>query len=402
MPVCPAHAPGRNKTAAPRAPGRAQKFVHPGLLHTQADFARLKAKVEGEAQPWRDGWKQLTASPLAQLGFRPRPAEEVVRGQGVKGPNVAQLYQSTHAAYLCAVRWKVSGDEAYAKKAVDILNAWSGTLKRIGGNADRFLALGIQGYQFANAGEILRTYPGWAAEDFKRFQDMMLNVFSKANHDFLVRHNDAVITNYYANWDTCNMASMLAVGVLCDRRDIYNEAVAYFKGGGGNGAIRHAVTYIHPGHLGQWQESGRDQGHTQAGFDWLASFCEMAWNQGDDLYGYENNRLLSGAEYIARYNLGRDVPFHQYVHAQGRAGHPKTVAHDAVSPAGRGVGAPIWEVEYHEDVVGSDPRYPCRSRCHASSLSMPCSSHHARIPFSSAASASASVFGRSSSKASPP
>jgi hypothetical protein len=34
------------------------------------------------------------------------------------------------------------------------------------GNADRFLAAGIHGYQWANVGEIMRTYPGWApAED---------------------------------------------------------------------------------------------------------------------------------------------------------------------------------------------------------------------------------------------
>ena len=28
-----------------------------------------------------------------------------------------------------------------------------------------------------------------------------------------------------------------------------------------------------------------------------------AWNQGDDLYGYENNRFLAGAEYVAKSNL---------------------------------------------------------------------------------------------------
>jgi len=30
---------------------------------------------------------------------------------------------------------------------------------------------------------------------------------------------------------------------------------------------------------------------------------EMAWNQGDDLYGLHNNRFLAGAEYVARSNL---------------------------------------------------------------------------------------------------
>ena len=110
----------------PPPPREPKKFLHPGLLHTEADLARMKAKVAAGAQPWLDDWKLLTASPLAQLGFRPRPAELVVRGQGVRGPNIMLLTQSAHAAYLCAVRWKVSGDEAYAKKALDIMNAWSG------------------------------------------------------------------------------------------------------------------------------------------------------------------------------------------------------------------------------------------------------------------------------------
>ena len=36
--------------------------------------------------------------------------------------------------------------------------------------------------------------------------------------------------------------------------------------------------------------------------------CEQAWKQGDDLYGYDNNRFLAGCEYVAKYNLGEDVP----------------------------------------------------------------------------------------------
>jgi hypothetical protein len=31
--------------------------------------------------------------------------------------------------------------------------------------------------------------------------------------------------------------------------------------------------------------------------------CEQAWNQGIDLYGYDNNRVLAGAEYVAKGNL---------------------------------------------------------------------------------------------------
>ena len=92
--------------------------------------------------------------------------------------------------------------------------------------------------------------------------------------------------------------------------------------GAGNGSIAHAIPFLH-GDLGQWQESGRDQGHTVMGVGLLGTICEMAWNQGVDLYGYDDNRFLKGAEYVARYNLGRDVPFTTYKWGTGRNCAPR-------------------------------------------------------------------------------
>lgn len=318
-------------TNAPLPTGK--RFVHPSLLHTDADFARMKAKVEAKEQPWLEGWEKLITSPHAQLDWRPRPVEKVIRG-AMPGQNFIVLANDVHAAYQLALRWKVSGDEAYARKSVEILNVWSGTLKEVTGNSDTFLAAGIYGYEFANAAEIMRTYPGWPKEDLERFQNMMLTVFYPRNHDFLVNHNGAAITNYWANWDLSNIAAMQAIGVLCDRRDIYDEAVSYFKNGRGNGALDKAVYYVHPGNLGQWQEAGRDQGHSSLGIALSVPILETAWHQGDDLYGYDNNRFLAGAEYVAKYNLENDVPFQPYAWGSGQRG--SRLEQTEISPAGRG------------------------------------------------------------------
>ena len=75
---------------------------------------------------------------------------------------------------------------------------------------------------------------------------MMLRVFYPMNRDFLARHNGTEIDHYWANWDLCNTASMDWALACCDNRSIYNDAVEYFKTGGGNGSIKHAVTYVHP------------------------------------------------------------------------------------------------------------------------------------------------------------
>lgn len=65
------------------------------------------------------------------------------------------------------------------------MDAWAGTLTEVNGNADRFLAAGIYGYEFANAAELLRSYPGWPAASFEAFKTMMINAFYPVSFDFL-------------------------------------------------------------------------------------------------------------------------------------------------------------------------------------------------------------------------
>jgi hypothetical protein len=297
-----------NSAAADRAEVQAVSssapFVHPGLLHTDSDFARMKAKLAVNASPWIDDYKKLTANRHAQLAYAPHPQTVIYRNDGVHGDNFMAFAEDVAAAYSLALRWRIENDNAYADKAVQIMNAWSSQLTGINttdGHYDGFLVAGIQGYQFANAGEIMRSYSGWAATDFARFQNMMRKVFYPMNAGFITAPAGTLVV--YSSWDLCAMAAVMAIGVLCDDRTMFNAAITYFKSGFGNGAVAQTVYYIHPGYLGQTQESGRDQGHNTLSISLLTSICEMAWNQGFDLYGYDNNRVLAAAEYVARGNL---------------------------------------------------------------------------------------------------
>src|SRR5690349_12211298 len=80
-------------------------FTHPGLLHTEADFTRMRAKVAIGASPWIEGWNALTSNPRSGLGWNPRPTATVIRGG--TGQNYGQFYPDVHAAYQSALRWKV-------------------------------------------------------------------------------------------------------------------------------------------------------------------------------------------------------------------------------------------------------------------------------------------------------
>lgn len=319
-------------------------FVHPGLLHTQSDLDRMKAKVAANARPWSDSWNRLIANSHASLGYAPNPPGVLIRGSSPVGPeNYSRAYNDAAAAYATALRYWITGDTNYANKSVQILNAWSSTCTNLTGDSNQSLAAGLYGYQFANAAELMRGYSGWGSSNFVQFQKFMTNVFYPRNKDFLNRHHDTCITHYWANWDLCNLASALAIGVLCDDTNIYHHAINYFLTSQGNGASAQAVYFVHPGHLGQWQESGRDQGHNCLGPALLGALCEMAWNQGLDLYGYDNNRFLAGAEYVARYNLFNRVPYITYNNCEGEI-------QPGISPAGRGDIRPAWELIYNHYV----------------------------------------------------
>ena len=337
--------PAQDAADAARAevPVESEAFIHPGMLHNEVDFARMRA--HRNEQPWQAGWERLTANKHASLGYQPRPSETIVRGRDrlhVETENYAVMFNDAAAAYALALRWRISGERQFADKAVQILNAWSSTLKRISGSSDLALAAGIYGYQWANAAEIMRTYAGWKPEELARFQKVMREVFLPINQDFLKRHNNTKIDHYWANWDLCNMASMMAIGILCDERSHYDEVVCYYKNGEGNGCIRQAVYFIHSDGLGQWQEAGRDQAHTVMGIGLASVICEMAWKQGDDIYGFDDNRLLKGCEYVAKYNLGEHVPYSPYKN--------KDTTQNAISDTARGDLRPVWELPYNHYV----------------------------------------------------
>jgi len=315
-------------------------FVHPGLLHTQADFDRMGAKVRAKAYPWNNTWQTLLSKQLANTSWKPDPREVIYRGSG--NDNWWVFAWDVHAAYLNALHWKISGDPHAADCAVRIMNAWSSTLQQIwwaDGKYDGFLVAGIQGYQFANAGEIMRTYSGWQPADFARFQGMMSKIFYPMNAGIAdLAHPSSLAV--YSNWDLCATAAVMAIGVLCDDRAMFDAAVTYFKQGLGNGAIAQMVYYMHPGYLGQTQESGRDQGHDTLSVSLVSTICEMAWNQGVDLYGYANNRVLAACEYVAKGNLIQSgstyypMPFAPY--------HGPNIDDTVFSVSAQGSRRPMW------------------------------------------------------------
>ncbi|KAJ5284981.1 hypothetical protein N7524_000287 [Penicillium chrysogenum] len=301
----------------------AAAFIHPGALHTAEDFERIKNHVVKSDEPWNTTWTLLTASPYAQSSYQPSPKKTVYRGNnGVDGENYPSLYKDTAAAYQLAVRWRISDDKSYADAAINILNSWAVTLKEIGGTSDKFLASGIYGYQMANAAELMSDYSGWDSSNKTATATMLTNVFAPMNTRFMEEHNGQDYYHYYANWDQCNLASLLAIGIFTDNQTMYDCALNYVRTGPSNGALPvfAIANYTEPGSnkvLTQGQEAGRDQGHSTLDMVLLGVIAQQAFNQGDDLFAEYSNEILNAAEYVGKYNVGYDVPYTLYKSYQG-------------------------------------------------------------------------------------
>ena len=322
------------------------QFIHPGMLHTTKDLEFLKAKVTTGEAPWASLWTDLTTSKDADLNWKPQPIKTIVVGFFSKPDIGATAFTNDgNVAYTMALAYYVSKDKAYAEKAIEIINAWSYTLDSIT-DKNKKLLLGMNGIKYLNAAEIIRyTYKGWKKEDQQAFEKMALTNWYPLLEDFMPAYN--------GNWDAAIIQTMMCIGIFCDRKDIFERAYNQCLKGASNGNINNYFN-----EWGQCQESGRDQGHTQMGLGFLSTVCEIAWKQGYDLYSAYKSKLATGYEYTAKYLLGEEVKYVQYITFEN-----KPVFADTISAAGRGKFSPIYERAWHHyhDRMGMEMPYTQRA-----------------------------------------
>lgn len=334
-------------------------FVHPGGLHTQEDFDRVKAQLEAGNPKVRQAYAKLTSAAYAQANVQTSPTETIVRGGS--GENYMNAARGATAAYQNALRWKIEGKKANADAAVRIMMAWARTTKAIGGDSNQFLASGIYGYPFAQAAELMRDYEGWSPEDKEEYKRWMMNVWYPKAIDFLRRRNGSwensgkwwqAPGHYWSNWSLANVLTVMSIGILCDDVFIYNQGVSFFKydqvGTYADPPVLHEVTG-HEGHngktaiwndgltgflgncvvtcvesdletgaygcLGQMNESGRDGGHCALALGLAVDVAKVGWHQGDDLFAYMDHRLAAGIEYVAAQTQGvQNLPWTNYLY----------------------------------------------------------------------------------------
>ncbi|MFC6090292.1 alginate lyase family protein [Saccharothrix lopnurensis] len=294
-------------------------FTHPGVLvgTSQLDFVR--DKVTTNQQPWRAAFDQMIAHPFASLSRVPKP-RAVVECGSYSNPNhgCTDEREDALAAYTLSLAWYITRDNRYATKAIEIMDAWSATI-RDHTNSNAPLQTAWAGSSWPRAAEIIKhVHRNWPNSG--RFATMLRDVYLPE----IV--NGRKNTN--GNWELSMMEASLGIAVFLEDRAAYDQAVSIFRTriaayvyltadgplprtvpGSGIDTRDEIISHWHGQSTfvdGLSQETCRDFTHTGYGLAAAAHVAETARLQGQDLWGEVRERLRHAYGLHSRYQLGAE------------------------------------------------------------------------------------------------
>ncbi|MGW4791071.1 FG-GAP-like repeat-containing protein [Nonomuraea sp. NPDC004297] len=300
-------------------PAQAAVFQHPGVLVSRAQLDFVRANLGSE--PWKSAWSALERHPFASLSYTPTPRSVVNCGPTSNPDNgCTDEREDAMAAYTHALRWYLSKDPSYAKKAIQIMDAWSAVItNHTGDNAP--LQTGWAGANFSRAAELIKhTYTGWTQAG--RFAGKLRSVYLPT----LI----AGRPNNNGNWELIMTDAAIGIAVHLDDRASFDKAVATWQGRlpayiylTTDGSIPKAppkstyntkakiIDYWHGQTKfvdGLTQETCRDFFHTGWGLSAVSHVAETAAIQGVDLYAKAKHRLRYAMDLHAGLEMGGTVP----------------------------------------------------------------------------------------------
>ena len=265
------------------------QFIHPGIQWTLDDFDRLAERTG--VSPWSDGWNRMRNTNEASSDYDMQGPFALVEN---KGANQRQHTADAQAALYNAVQFAVTGNEAHARVATDIVDAWATTHVDWGGPSVHLHAA-WRGGMMVRAAEILRyTYEDWTEENTRHCEDYFTGVLLP-----VLRPNNPLRA---ANQGANNLWGMVQVAIFTNDQELFEECLDAYLNDPCAGISNSLPN-------GQCGDTGRDQGHAAAMIGNLSATAQIFFTQGIDVYGVLDNRLLKMSEYWCKYNLGEDVEF---------------------------------------------------------------------------------------------
>jgi hypothetical protein len=299
-------------------PAPSAGFNHPGVLVNRAQLDEIKRRVAAGIEPQKSAFEKMKESPLVSLDYKPKPVPEVKSGPRSNPDIGAKDEQAdSDAAYSMALMWYITGNEAYAKKSIEIMDAWSSTLKGGHTYANGPVQAAWCGSVFPRAAEIIRyTYNGWSDAQIAQFQNMLRTQYLP----FII-HGDTE----NGNKELSMCEALINIGVFNDDRAVFDLGVKMWRG--------RTPAYIYlkkdgpkpidpPGTTAIWsnkglmpqlvdgitQETARDSHHPWLAISSMVNAAETARQQGVDLYGEQADRITAALEYVAQFLPPNNAP----------------------------------------------------------------------------------------------
>jgi len=327
-------------------------LVHPGILVNKDMLEFVKGKIASGAEPWKSALSHASSNNMGSLSYTAHPHDNVQCGPS-SNPDIGCTDEKNDviAAYTHALIWYHTGDQKHADKAIQIMNAWSSTLKKHTFDNEQLQASWAAEI-FPRAAEIIRySNAGWSEADIKQFSTMLKTAYLPEVVNGSTRTG---------NWDTSAIEADMNIAIFDDDMENFQNAVKLWR------ARTPAYIYLSSdGPLpvqppresprsdsdlkGYWwsptkfidgitQESCRDQpgggtqgfGHAQYGVAAIINAAETARIQGVDLLQEERARLSAMLEFHSKYLNGAST--------SGLCA--KTI--ENVGPD------PMWEIGYNE------------------------------------------------------
>ncbi|MGC9543341.1 alginate lyase family protein [Streptomyces sp. UG1] len=297
-------------------------FTHPGVTVSKGQLDFTRSKVNSGAQPWKGAFDQMMGSRYADLNRTPRP-RAVVECGSYSNPNhgCTDEREDAIAAYTQALAWYITRDARHAKKAIELMDAWSAVI-RDHTNSNAPLQTGWAGSSWPRAAEIIKyTYGGgWANSG--RFATMLRTVYLPE----IINGS-----NSNGNWELSMMEAAVGISVFLADKASYDKAMAkfrtriaayvYLSSDGDlpktvpsqNLDTREKIVKYWQGQstfvTGLTQETCRDLTHTGYGISAISHVAETSRIQGQDLYGTDvGERLRHALGFQSKYQLGTAAP----------------------------------------------------------------------------------------------
>ncbi|WP_439659791.1 alginate lyase family protein [Lentzea sp. HUAS TT2] len=296
-------------------------FVHPGVVVSRPQLDFMRTKVLAGAQPWKTAYDRMMTTKYADLNRTPKPRAVVECGP-VSNPNngCTDEREDALAAYTLSLAWYVTRDARYATKAIQIMDAWSSTI-RDHTNSNAPLQTAWSASSWPKAAEIIKhvhgNWPGSA-----RFGTMLRTVYLPEIQ------NGRANTN--GNWELSMMEASIGISVFLEDRAAYDKAIGIFRTriqafiylttdgalpktppGSGIDTRAEIISYWHNQSTfvdGLTQETCRDFAHTAYGLSAASHLAETAWIQGQDIWGEIKDRMRHAWGLHSKYQNGEPMP----------------------------------------------------------------------------------------------